>query len=70
MSPGLSGRETYEKILFIHPGQKAIIASGFAYNEDVTKVQALGAGKYLKKPYTLVQLGSSVQQILREGSST
>ena len=28
MEPGINGRETYERVIDIHPGQKAIIISG------------------------------------------
>ena len=60
MSPGINGRETYERIIKIHTGQKAIIATGFSKTEEVKKAQALGAGSFLKKPYTLAQLGQAV----------
>lgn len=61
MEPGLNGRETYAEILVHNPGQKAIIASGFAESEEIIKIQNLGAGQYVKKPYTLEQLGAAVQ---------
>lgn len=61
MDPGMNGRRTYEAILEIHPGQKAIIASGFSENDEVKKALALGAGSLLKKPYTLHQLGTAVK---------
>ncbi len=64
MAPGMNGRETYGEILKIHPGQKAVICSGFSRNEEVKKAQALGAGVFVKKPYTLSQLGRAVQQEL------
>ncbi|MBU1566446.1 MAG: response regulator [Proteobacteria bacterium] len=64
MEPGLSGRQTYEAILANHPRQKAIIASGFADSEEVTKLQALGAGQYVNKPYTIEELGTAVQVAL------
>jgi PAS domain S-box-containing protein len=65
MPPGLNGRQTYETILASHPGQKAIIASGFADGEEVARLQALGAGKLVKKPYTIEELGGSVQLALK-----
>ncbi len=65
MAPGMNGRQTYEQILALHPGQKAVIASGFSATDEVKKAQSLGAGSFLKKPYTLVQLGQAVQQELR-----
>ncbi len=64
MDPGLNGRKTYERIIQLHPGQKALIVSGFAENEEVKKAQALGAGAFIKKPYTLTQLGFAVKEIL------
>lgn len=64
MAPGMSGRETYEKILQIHPGQKSVIVSGFANNDDVQQTQNLGAGQYLKKPFSLGELGQVLRQKL------
>jgi len=65
MDPGINGRETYTRILDLQPEQKAIIVSGFAKTEEVQKTQALGAGKYVKKPLTLKRLGLAIQDELR-----
>ncbi len=64
MDPGISGRQTYEQITKIQPGQKAIIASGFSENEEVKKAQELGAGGFIHKPYTLEQIGVAVKKAL------
>jgi len=64
MDPGLDGLETYQKILEIHPEQKAVIASGFSETERVRKVKSLGAGAYIKKPYTLEKIGVAVKEEL------
>jgi len=64
MPKGINGRETYEKIIEIHPDQKAIIASGYAETADVKKAQKLGAGKYIKKPYTMEKIGLAVKEEL------
>ena len=53
MEPGIDGCETYRRILKDHPVQKAVIASGFSESERVREAQRLGAGGYIKKPYTL-----------------
>jgi signal transduction histidine kinase/CheY-like chemotaxis protein len=53
MAPGIDGCETYNRIIKDHPGQKAIIASGFSESERVKEAQRLWAGEYIKKPYTL-----------------
>ncbi len=64
MEPGMNGRETYERIIENHPDQKAIIVSGFAVTHDVKAAQELGAGIYIKKPYTLEKLGLAVKEEL------
>jgi two-component system cell cycle sensor histidine kinase/response regulator CckA len=64
MDPGMDGLETYQEILKIRPGQKAIIASGFSETERVRQAEALGAGAYLKKPYLLTSLGVAVRSEL------
>ncbi|MBW1781523.1 MAG: PAS domain S-box protein [Deltaproteobacteria bacterium] len=66
MPKGINGRETYEEIIKIRPGQKAIIASGYAKTDEVDTAQALGAGQYLKKPYTLEKLGVAVKEELKK----
>jgi CheY-like chemotaxis protein len=64
MDPGINGRETYERIKKIHPQQKAIIVSGFAETEQVKDTMKLGAGRYLKKPLTLEELGRALKEEL------
>ncbi len=61
MDPGIDGLDTYKKILELKPDQKAIIASGFSETDRVKKAQALGAGQYVKKPYTLENIGLAVK---------
>ncbi len=64
MDPGINGRETYERIIKIHPNQKAIIVSGFAETEEVKETQKLGAGKFIKKPLTLEKIGLAIKKEL------
>ncbi|MCJ7685849.1 MAG: response regulator, partial [Desulfobacteraceae bacterium] len=66
MPKGINGRKTYEEIIKIRPGQKAIIASGFAKTKEVDMAQELGAGKYIKKPYTLAKVGVAVKEELEK----
>ena len=64
MDPGIDGLETYRKIREHRPGQKAIIVSGFAETDRVKEAQKLGAGQYLKKPYTLEKIAMAVRREL------
>ena len=64
MEPGMDGLETYKNILKLYPKQKAIIASGFSETNRVKEVQRLGAGKYIKKPYTIEKIGLAIKEEL------
>ena len=64
MAPGIDGLETYKRIIELHPGQAAIIASGFSETEHAKEAQKLGAGTYVKKPYLLEKIGLAVKHEL------
>jgi len=64
MEPGMNGRQTYEKITTLYPNQKAIIVSGFSESDDVKEALQLGASGFIKKPYTMDQLGRAVKETL------
>ncbi len=64
--PKIDGLETYKMILNEKPGQKAIIASGYAENERVKETIRLGAGQFLKKPYTIEKIGIAVKKELAD----
>jgi PAS domain S-box-containing protein len=70
MDPGIDGLDTYKRMIEIHPGQKAIIVSGFAETDRVKKTQRLGAGEYIKKPYTIEKIGSAIKQELNRQNLT
>ncbi|MCU0289832.1 MAG: ATP-binding protein [Acidobacteria bacterium] len=64
MDPGMDGLDTYREIIKRHPGQKAIISSGYSETQRVREAQRLGAGSYVKKPYTLEKIGLAVRSEL------
>ena len=66
MDPGIDGLETYRRIIATNPRQKAVIASGFSESEQVLEAQRLGAGSYLRKPYTLERLAVTVKNELHK----
>jgi len=65
MDPGINGRQTYEEILKLYPRQKAIIVSGFSESDDVKAALQLGAGGFIKKPYSLDRFGRLVKDVLK-----
>jgi CheY-like chemotaxis protein len=65
MDPGIDGLEAYRRIKKLRPDQKAIIASGFSEGIRVKKTQELGAGAYVKKPYTIEKIARALQDELK-----
>jgi CheY-like chemotaxis protein len=61
MDPGMDGLDTYTEIVKHTPHQKAVVASGYSENDRVKKVLKLGAGAYIRKPYTLAKIGLAVK---------
>lgn len=66
MAPSISGLETFQMIQKINPGQRAIIASGYSESADVLMAQELGAGSFVKKPYTVLDMGIAVKEELEQ----
>jgi PAS domain S-box-containing protein len=64
MAPGISGRETYARILKLHPRQKSVIVSGFAETDEVKEIQKMGAGPFVAKPFKLEDIGRAVKEAL------
>ncbi len=64
MDPGIDGLETYRRIINLHPGQRAVITSGFSESDRVHEARTLGAGIYVKKPYRLETIGRAVRDVL------
>ncbi len=65
MPPGIDGLETYRKILTTHPYQKAVVFSGFSATDRVREAQALGAGQFIRKPFSMQELGIGVKKALQ-----
>jgi len=64
MEPDFDGLDTYRKIIEMHPGQKAVIVSGFSLTDRVRETEKLGVTRYVKKPYTMQKLGKAIREVL------
>ena len=66
MEPGIDGLETYKQMTAVRPGQKAVIVSGFSRTEAIKEAQRLGAGAYVKKPYSASEIGKAIKTELQK----
>jgi len=64
MDPGMDGLDTFRQIVATNPGQKAIIVSGFSETARVKEAQHLGAGPYIKKPYSIKTIAMAAKKTL------
>ena len=64
MEEDFDGLDTYREIIKLYPGQKAVIVSGFSPTDRVNEMQRLGAGPYVKKPYTLTTISKAIREEL------
>ena len=64
MEKDLDGLDTYRALLQRQPGLKAVIVSGYSATDRVNETLKLGAGQYVRKPYTLEVLGKAVRLVL------
>lgn len=64
LGSGMDGLDVYKGILELRPGIKCIITSGFSQSERVKEALRLGAGTYIKKPYTLQTIGMAIKKEL------
>ena len=64
MDPGIDGLETYKRILEIHPGQRAVIASGFSRTERIQNAMDLGVRQFIRKPYSIANIARAVKAAL------
>lgn len=66
MEHGIDGLDTYREIITFHPGQKAVIASGYSETDRIREAQRLGVGEYIKKPYSFEKLGIAIKTELKK----
>jgi len=67
LGDAFDGVETYKAILELAPGQRAILASGFADITRIVEARKLGISRCFQKPYTIEALGKNIRMALDEG---
>jgi nitrogen-specific signal transduction histidine kinase/CheY-like chemotaxis protein len=64
LTDGYDGLDTYREISKFRPGLKAVLVSGFDSTGRVEEAKKLGAGKFIKKPYSMQILGKAIREVL------
>ena len=64
MDPGMSGIQTFKRIISRNSEQKVILLSGYANSLNVEEALELGIKRFLKKPCTLNTLSRAIRETL------
>ena len=68
--PEMDGSETFRRIRELDPQQAILIYSGFAENQSITNMLALGRCRFLRKPFRYQELHNAIAQIVPVVTST
>jgi two-component system cell cycle sensor histidine kinase/response regulator CckA len=67
--PGLSGKETFEKLKSIDPNVRVILSTGYSEDERARELLRLGVRAFVQKPYRVDDLAAAVRGVLDAGHS-
>ncbi|NCC25505.1 MAG: PAS domain S-box protein [Deltaproteobacteria bacterium] len=62
--PGMGGQRCLQELIRMNPTVKVIIASGYTANDSGKNALALGAERFISKPFQLRELAAVVREIL------
>jgi two-component system, cell cycle sensor histidine kinase and response regulator CckA len=64
--PRMNGGDCYTAMREINPRIRAILTSGFTTAEDVRRLKEEGLAYFCRKPYTIAQLGSIIEEAMKQ----
>lgn len=62
--PGLSGKETFERLRQIDPGARVLVSSGYSIDGQPAELVQSGAMGFIQKPYSLRTLAVAVRDAI------
>jgi len=69
LGPGIDGLETLKRIKKIIKSPKVIIISGYSSSEKIMQTEKLSVCCFIKKPFTIDELGSAIKKALKNPQS-
>jgi CheY-like chemotaxis protein len=62
--PGLSGKDTYERLKQINPDVKVLLASGYTLEGQAKEILDSGCNAFIQKPFKIEQLSMMIRKVL------
>jgi two-component system, cell cycle sensor histidine kinase and response regulator CckA len=64
--PGMSGKETFDRIKTICPKMKILLSSGYSIDGQASEIMACGCDGFIQKPFGIEQLSHALRDILNK----
>ncbi len=64
--PGLSGRETFDRIRAIDPDARIILCSGYSLDGQAQAIMDKGCAAFLQKPFDVALLSHKIREVLKK----
>jgi CheY-like chemotaxis protein len=61
--PGMSGEETFTRLIRTYPEIKIILSSGYSINGKISDMLARGAAGFIQKPFSMNELAQSLRRV-------
>lgn len=62
--PGMSGRETFDRLRTVDPAVRVLLASGYSINGQAKEIMARGCRGFIQKPFAMDALSRKVAEAL------
>ena len=64
--PGLSGRETFDRIRGLNPSARVILSSGYSLDGQAQQIMDRGCNGFIQKPFDIALLSRKVREVLEK----
>jgi DNA-binding NtrC family response regulator len=64
--PGLSGSETFDRIMELNPSVKVILSSGYSLDGQAQQIMDRGCRGFIQKPFDIARLSRKVREVLEK----
>ena len=62
--PGLSGTETFQRIMELNPAARVILSTGYSIDGEARKIMDMGCRGFIQKPFDIARLSTKIREVL------
>jgi len=64
--PGLSGSETFDRIMGVNPSAKIILSSGYSLSSQAQQIMDKGCNGFIQKPFDIANISLKIREVLEK----